>query len=323
MLAAFSVSALGTRLLIGALANAEVLDTPNARSNHAVPVPRGGGIAVIATILFGWVAAAWLEYFTGAELLLFYAMLALLLAAVSWLDDRKGLPQWPRLLVQMLSVMAVLVFFPGELFQGWLPGWLDKLAMGLLWLWFINLYNFMDGIDGITGAETCCLGLGVAGIAMMTELADGIGLFALIISGASLGFLIFNWHPAKIFPGDVGSIPLGFLLGLLLLIVAAYGGYWAAALIFPAYYVADATVTLMRRMLRGEKFWQAHSEHAYQLAVRSGASHSAVVLKILRVNGLLLMLGWLSLVSTEVAIACVAVAYFLVFGFLKFLSRLA
>jgi UDP-N-acetylmuramyl pentapeptide phosphotransferase/UDP-N-acetylglucosamine-1-phosphate transferase len=199
--------------------------------------------------------------------------LALLL--LSWQDDRVSLTARTRLLVHLAAVAAGLYALPARefIFQGWLPFWADRTVAALLWIWFLNLYNFMDGIDGITGIETSC----IAGGLWLLSPAEGQ---AAVLAGAAAGFLIWNWHPAKIFLGDSGSVPLGYLLGWLLLRMAG-DGVWAPALILPAYYLADATITISKRALRGEKIWQAHREHFYQRAVQGGTSHRLVALLIL------------------------------------------
>ncbi|MDP6351218.1 MAG: glycosyl transferase [Alphaproteobacteria bacterium] len=246
-----------------------ILDHPNARSSHARPTPRGGGIAVIGAVVVVWVAIAALG---AAEFPAILLIGAAGLALVSWFDDLKGLGPAPRLAAQLVAVGgAWLVLAPaGPVFQGWLPPVLDTVAALVLWMWFINLFNFMDGIDGIAGVETLCIGAGVGLVGAISG-AGGVALAA-ILAGAAAGFLPWNWQPAKLFLGDVGSIPLGFLLGWLLLDLAA-DGRWAAALILPAYYLADATITLVRRASRGARPWRAHREHFYQRAVRGGCSH--------------------------------------------------
>jgi UDP-N-acetylmuramyl pentapeptide phosphotransferase/UDP-N-acetylglucosamine-1-phosphate transferase len=164
----------------------------------------------------------------------------------------------------------------GTVFQGLLPPALDTVAAALLWVWFVNLFNFMDGIDGIAGSEATAIGLGIVVV------AGGVSTLAVpavVIAAAALGFLVWNWAPARIFLGDVGSVPLGYLLGFLL-----YGltlrGEWQAALILPLYFLTDASLTLLRRLARGERVWQAHREHFYQRAVQRGLSHAAVVLRV-------------------------------------------
>ncbi len=191
---------------------------------------------------------------------------------------------------------------------------------GLLWVWFINLFNFMDGIDGLAGVEAACIGFGIALVPVAAALPDVFGTFGIAIAAASLGFLIWNWHPAKIFLGDIGSVPLGFLLGWLLLWLAA-NGQWAAAVILPLYYLADATITLLRRGVRGEKVWQAHRQHFYQHAVRHGLDHDQVVRHVLFVDLVLVALamaaarGW---VWAAVISAPVLVLWLLVFLSIRF-----
>jgi len=198
---------------------------------------------------------------------------------LSWLDDLFSLSAGLRIVCHGFAVTVVLAALPADrlVFQGLLPPLADHIATGILWLWFINLFNFMDGIDGISGVEALSIALGLG---LIAALNGGPGLrqedlFAMALAGTALGFLVWNWHPARLFLGDVGSVPLGFALGWLL-ILAALAGHWAAALILPLYYFADATITLMRRALRGEKIWRAHREHFYQQAVARGQDHGAI-----------------------------------------------
>ena len=269
------VSAAGTALLCRALRRRAILDHPNERSSHNVATPRGAGLAVVGALLAGWLALA-LIYSGGGLWLILGAGAAL--AAFSWLDDLRGLGVAPRLAVQAGAVAAGLFSLSPDalVFQGTLPLVVDRLIAGLLWLWFINLYNFMDGIDGITGVETAAIAGGMVVLGAALGTTPILAGFALIALAAGAAFLPWNWHPARIFLGDVGSVPLGFLMGWLLLALAA-GGQWAAALILPAYYLSDATLTLARRAARGEAVWRAHREHAYQRSVRGGRSHDATV----------------------------------------------
>ena len=247
---------------VGMVIRRLILDLPNERSSHSVPTPRGGGLGMIPAILITWllfVPDPPVELLAGAFLLM----------AGSWIDDRRGLSPLVRLVGQMLMALWVIMALP-------LPGWV-LLPLLLAYVWFINLYNFMDGIDGITGVETACLGLGMAVV------SPDLAIPGLILAGASVGFLVWNWHPAKVFLGDSGSVPLGLLTGGLL-IKLALAGQWAAALILPAYYAADATITLIRRLLNGEKIWQAHRKHFYQRANRGGAGPRLVSGSILLAN---------------------------------------
>lgn len=300
-----AASAFCTWLLIKLLRRRAILDLPNERSNHDVPTPRGGGLAVVPIILVAWTVAAGPTLQDGLLLILGGGWA---LAVLSWIDDLRSLPASLRLAVQavIIAIAAQWLTKQGAVFQGLLPGWADTAATAILWLWFLNLFNFMDGIDGISGVETICIGAGLALLgAFLPNMSSQIWLGA-TLAAATAGFLIWNWPPARIFLGDVGSIPLGFLIGFLLLMLAARG-YWAPALILPAYYIADATITIIRRLLRGEKIWQAHSEHYYQQAVRGGRSHAQVSGAILAANIGLVALSVLSLSHPLTAISAAVV----------------
>jgi UDP-N-acetylmuramyl pentapeptide phosphotransferase/UDP-N-acetylglucosamine-1-phosphate transferase len=288
------IACLGTRALIPLLRRAAVLDRPNVRSSHAAPTPRGGGIAVVGAILLAWLGliAAGL---TAASLLA-VVLGAVLLAAVSWRDDVGGLPPAVRLAAQSIAValaLGMLALIGAEtLSQGWLPRWLDLAITALLWLWFINLFNFMDGIDGIAGSEAAAIGIGLVLFGSFGAGQDpGLAALTAALAAAALGFLVWNWAPARIFLGDVGSVPLGFLLGFLLLGVAA-NGHWKIALILPLYFLADATITLGRRLARAEPVWQAHREHFYQRAVQRGLGHAEIVIRVIAADVVLVGCGW-------------------------------
>jgi len=279
----------GTGLILRFLRDRAILDHPNERSSHAAPTPKGAGLAIVPIVAAAWLGAGWAAPAAHVGLV---AGAALALAALSWLDDLKGLGPLVRLLGHAVAVAAVLTVAspPAPVFAGLLPGWLDRVAAGLLWLWFINLFNFMDGIDGIAGVETAAIGIGIVLVAAIAGLSPAFLVHGLALACAALGFLRWNWYPAKIFLGDVGSVPLGFLLGWLLIGMAA-AGQWAAALILPFYYLADATITLLRRGLRGERVWQAHREHFYQRAVGRGLGHAQVVRHVLWVDAVLVALA--------------------------------
>jgi UDP-N-acetylmuramyl pentapeptide phosphotransferase/UDP-N-acetylglucosamine-1-phosphate transferase len=288
---AFLASCAGTRALVPLLRRAAVLDRPNERSSHDAPVPRGGGIAIAGTIAASWIALCGLGEIAPASLVIVGGLG--ILAAVSWIDDLRGLPPGLRLLFQFATVAAGIWALPrGAVFQGWLPPWLDAAATVLVWMWFVNLFNFMDGIDGIAGSEAAAVGLGLTLLASLGVAADpAVAASAVAVAGAALGFLVWNWAPARIFMGDVGSVPLGYVLGYLLLELARRG-WWKAALILPAYFLADATLTLLRRIARRERVWQAHREHFYQQAVQRGLGHGAVVLRVIAADVMLVAAAW-------------------------------
>jgi len=243
-----------------------VLDLPNERSLHAAPVPRTGGLGLLAGIVVGWLIAAP----PGAWLILAGA---LVLAGVSFFDDLRGLPVLVRLSVQ-LAVSGALVAWHWDAFPG--AAWAVAAVLAIAWM--CNLYNFMDGADGLAG------GMAVAGFgayAIAAGLGGALELAALCaaITASALAFLAFNFPPARIFMGDVGSVPLGFLAAALGLLGWQQGLWpaWFPVLAFSPF-VVDTTVTLARRALRGERVWQAHKEHYYQRVVQLGAGHRGTAL---------------------------------------------
>jgi UDP-N-acetylmuramyl pentapeptide phosphotransferase/UDP-N-acetylglucosamine-1-phosphate transferase len=286
------LSAGATRALIPLLRRRGILDHPNARSLHRVATPRGGGIALTGTVLLLW---AVLGMAGGASPVVIGIVLGtLLVAIVSWIDDLRGLSPALRLAVQALAVAMGLVALPpgaNPLAAALGPG-PYRLVVGIVWLWWLNLFNFMDGIDGLAASEAAAIGLG-----LLLFGAVGVGLdpqlawLSAAILGAALGFLVWNWPPARIFLGDVGSTTAGYLTGFLLLAVAAAGG-WQLALVLPLYFFADATITLARRLLRGERPWRAHRQHFYQLAVARGLAHAAVTKRVVAADLVLIACAW-------------------------------
>ena len=322
--ALFAFGALGmawaaTGAVLTVLTKRAILDHPNERSSHETPTPRGAGLAVIGVVLAVWVLVALLN--GGLSLYWPVFLAALAIAAISWRDDLAGLGALPRLAAQVIAVAVGMTALPvsgpgdGLIFQGLLPAYLDTAVAALGWLWFVNLFNFMDGIDGISGVETVAIGAGLSLIALIGGMVSGAGLYGLIIAAAALGYLPWNWQPARIFLGDVGSVPLGYLLGWLLLGAAAEG-FWAAALLLPLYYLADATLTLLSRLRRREPIWRAHAKHYYQRAIRRGLSHGQVVRVIMALNALLVGLAILSLTGDGGLIAALAIGALSVIGVL-------
>jgi len=280
-----------------------ILDRPGERSSHAAPVPRGAGLAITAALAGAWLGLA-MQDLVPAETVV-VALIACALALISFVDDLRNLPAAIRLLAHFAAVVGALQFFPPHalVFQGLLPPLADRVAAALLWVWFVNLYNFMDGIDGITGVETASIGIGVAAVALIA--GNGPPWPGLVAAAVAIGFLRFNWHPARVFLGDCGSVPLGYAIGWLLLVLAR-DGLWAPALILPLYYLADATATLMRRAARGEALWRAHRDHFYQRALR-GNDHAAVVRLVLAGDVGLVALALLSLARPLLAVGLAVV----------------
>jgi UDP-N-acetylmuramyl pentapeptide phosphotransferase/UDP-N-acetylglucosamine-1-phosphate transferase len=258
LLVAFVISFIGIRVLLRALAHV-ALDRPNYRSLHERPVPRTGGIAIllgVATSLAFGAAPLWLPM-----------ALAAALAVLSFLDDVRGMPAWVRLLGHV-SACAVLAWFflsPMNLLE------LALVACGVAWM--TNLYNFMDGSDGLAGGMSV---IGFAAYAAAAWLAgeSALAVLSLALVGGSAAFLLHNFHPARVFLGDVGSVPLGFLAGALGVVGWRNDAWplWFPLLVFGPF-VGDATLTLARRLLRGERVWRAHREHYYQRMVRMGLGH--------------------------------------------------
>jgi UDP-N-acetylmuramyl pentapeptide phosphotransferase/UDP-N-acetylglucosamine-1-phosphate transferase len=208
------------------------------------------------------------------------------LAALSWINDLTHIPAFLRLGFHLLVATAGLLALPdvGRIFQGLLRPDIDAVATVLLWTWFLNLFNFMDGIDGLAATETASIGFGLAFVSALTGIASGGYLLLVVaLAAAALAFLPSNWHRASVFLGDVGSVPLGFMAGWLLLLLAGRG-YWVSALLLPLYYLADATLTLIAGIASGERVWRAHKRHFYQRAIRPDGDHAAVVLWILAGN---------------------------------------
>lgn len=302
----FVVTAVAAAILVGVsrrlLLRYNILDRPNERSSHAIPTPRGGGLGVLAALLPVWFA---IPFFLPATSMVHsittvhwvIPLAALLLTGVSWVDDLLTIGPLPRLAAQFAAALVGAFLIEDAVFQGLLPDTLDKIIAAIGWVWFVNLFNFMDGIDGISGVEALSIGTGLLFIGLVgPQPLDAVHGQALAVAGAALGFLAWNWPPARIFLGDSGSVPLGYLLGWLLLSLAASGA-WQAAAILPLYYLADATITLLRRVVRGEKFWHAHRDHFYQAAIKRGLSHARVSSTVAVVNLLLIGLALLSVLA--------------------------
>ncbi|CAH1656553.1 MraY family glycosyltransferase [Chelatococcus asaccharovorans] len=282
-LAAAGVSAALVRLLFP-LMQRYALARPNARSSHRVPTPQGGGIAVLAAVLTVGGAGTWILAPAALLPLAVVAVAAVALAVVGAMDDIRPLPVLPRLAIQIGAVAFGLIAAGDiRLFPAILPAPVEFVLVVLAGVWFVNLVNFMDGLDWITVAEVVPVTAALAVFTLMGALPIDAGIVAVGLCGAMIGFAPFNRPVARLFLGDVGSLPIGLILGFMLYRLAG-GGHLAAALLLPLYYLADATLTLLLRLKRGEKVWQAHRSHFYQRATDNGFTVMDVVGTVFALN---------------------------------------
>jgi UDP-N-acetylmuramyl pentapeptide phosphotransferase/UDP-N-acetylglucosamine-1-phosphate transferase len=315
------ISFVGNKFLVSWLSEVNLLDVPNSRSSHSTPTPIGGGIAVLLAFTVGSIP---IMMRTAIPLNIFFLCSAItLVALVSLRDDIKHVPAGIRLAIHFAAaiIAAYAIGIHGKIFKGFIPKEIEFILIVLAIVGFMNIFNFMDGIDGMSGAQTLYLGLSLALIFYMAEVRTNYIYISVLLSCSILGFLFYNWHPARIFLGDVGSITIGYILAILLLILAAKG-YLVQALILPMYYLADAGFILIKRCFKLEKIWQAHNQHFFQKAVRAGVSHSEVIVKIQIANLLLLLTAILSLnfhKEIAVSLAFLLLAVLINIGLIKLL----
>lgn len=264
------------------------LARPNARSSHRIPTPQGAGIAVIAATLI--VASLWAVWANVAIPPVLIGA-TVLIALVGFADDIKSLPVIVRLVLQAACVGAVVFTAPETArIVPALPLALERGLIVLAGVWFVNLVNFMDGLDLMTVAEVVPVTAALLLLGWLGDFSLPAVLIAAALCGAMLGFVPFNRPVAKVFLGDVGSLPIGLLLGWCLLELA-FRGQTAAALLLPAYYLADSTITLFRRIIRREPFWSAHRTHFYQRATDNGFKVKRVVGEVFALNLVLALLA--------------------------------
>jgi len=296
-----------------------VIDNPNERSSHTIPTPRGGGLSFVITFL---TAFAFAYFFNISDLTPqpkpFWAILCcgLLIAGIGFWDDHTHIPARWRFLAHSIAALTGLLLLGMPEIP--LPGLTLNLSiigypLGIIALvWLLNLFNFMDGIDGIAGAEALFVGIGA--ILIMQFATTGgyaIPIFWLSILMAGItGFLVWNWPPAKIFMGDAGSGFLGLMLGLFALWSANLGfSIWCWIILF-ALFITDATVTLLRRMLNGERWFEAHRSHLYQQLSRKWGSHRSVTMALLGINIIWLFpWAWLAAIKPTVGLFATLAAY--------------
>lgn len=292
-------SAVITRLIIGYELKKCLLDIPNERSSHFTPTPCSGGAAIVTSFLL----SLWVLYWRNVisqQILLAFVGGGVLVALVGLVDDFRHVKPLNRILVHIVASGVGLYFLGGvpPVVIG-----LTILDLGMLGhcfgiislVWLLNLFNFMDGIDGLAASETIFVTGAAALLIAVTGGGDSISPL-LFLSAACAGFLVWNWPPAKIFMGDGGSGFLGLMLGLFIILTMKTGelSLWTWMILF-GFFLTDATVTLLRRVARGERWYEAHRSHAYQILSRRLGSHQKVTLLVQMANVIwLLPLAYLS-----------------------------
>lgn len=273
-----------TFLFLSVFARRGIVDVPNARSSHSVVVPRGGGFSIVLTFLAATLVLA-LRGALARNLATALIGGGLLVAGAGLADDTRSLPVWTRLLVHFAAAAWAVsrvggVALAGPEWNAAVVSWLERALAVAGLVWMVNLYNFMDGIDGLAGLEGVCAAA-LGSFLLVTQGYFDLAQVALLLAAVCAGFLIFNWPPAKIFMGDVGSGFLGFTFGVLAIASSQRRSslVWVW-LILLGVFIVDATLTLVRRMARGERWYSAHRSHAYQHASRLWGSHKKVTLAV-------------------------------------------
>jgi UDP-N-acetylmuramyl pentapeptide phosphotransferase/UDP-N-acetylglucosamine-1-phosphate transferase len=286
------------------------LARPNTRSSHRKPTPQGGGIAVIGATTAAAVCAFFFipDLVDDSRQLAFVFASVVGLAVVGVTDDIHPMEALPRLLLQAAAVAIVVAALPSELrIVPTVPWWIERACILVGALWFVNLVNFMDGIDWMTVAEVVPVAGGLTLFGLMGALPRDAIVVAIALGGAMIGFAPFNRPVARLFLGDVGSLPIGLLLAWLLILLAG-GGHLAAALLLPLYYLADATITLLRRLVRGEPIMRAHRSHFYQRAMDGGHNVYRIVGGVFGINIMLVGLAAVTILSASSTVHVIAVA---------------
>jgi Fuc2NAc and GlcNAc transferase len=294
LLIAACVSLLLTDVVVRYAARGQLVDAPNGRSAHTVPTPRGGGMAISGTFLLAVGLFAWSGH-VGTRVAAALAGGGAVAAIVGFIDDHRHVPAGWRLATHCVAGAWVLVWLGGmpplqvagfAIHLGW-----GAPVVGVLYLaWLLNIYNFMDGIDGIAGVEAVTICLGAAGMSWLYSGPGGEWMLAAILAMACVGFLVRNWPPASIFMGDSGSGFLGLTIGALSIRSAWVSPplLWGWVILLGVF-IVDTTVTMLRRLGRGERLYEAHSMHAYQHAARRVGAHRPVTLAVAAINVLWLV----------------------------------
>ena len=314
MLTASVVSYILTGLIRTYAINKNLLDIPNARSSHTLPTPRGGGVAIVLIVLTGSLLCWSIDLLPSNTL---WSVLGAggLVAVVGWLDDHGHLAARFRLIVHFVAAVWALVWLDGlpliVFFDVTIDlGWFGNALATIYLVWLLNLYNFMDGIDGIAGIEAVTVCLGGVLLYILSSINTQDWLLPGLLAASTLGFLMWNFPKAMIFMGDAGSGFVGIMLGIF-----SFQAAWTAPELFWGWvillgvFVVDATVTLVQRVLRGERFYEAHRSHAYQHAARRWG-HFRVTVSVAILNVLwLLPLACLSVIYAELGTALMILAF--------------
>ena len=301
LFAVFVFALCATRMVLQIARRVELIDFPSGRSSHSKPTPRGGGMAIVLGFFLALIVVSVREQLATP----FVVAIGLgggAIAIIGFVDDLRSLPAKFRIVVHIgAAIVAVwCIGTPGvRVADSELRVWALRFLGVMSIVWATNLFNFMDGIDGIAAAETVFFAGSIGGINLYLEGNSGTSMVVWALASAGLGFLIWNWPPAKIFMGDVGSGFVGFVLAVVVLYLGSENSmYFNLAIILAGVFIVDATITLIRRIVRGDRWFEAHRVHAYQHLSRRWKSHRAVTLLAVAVN-LMWLLPW----------ACVAVAF--------------
>ena len=300
--------ALLLRYLIIFLKKRKILDFPNFRSNHKSPIPNCAGVIVVPSILicffiyikFGYIGFYPWFYISLITIILFFTCL---------FDDLYNLSIFPRIVIQTFCVIFGLEVFGSNIseFSGnviLLNNFIGeqyfieiflKFLVAISWLWLVNLFNFMDGMDGLTSCQVSTFSIGIIILSILGYLSTDETYIGLILLSASLGFFVWNKPPAKIFLGDVGSIPIGFIISSLIIYNFLENNNFVPLILLILFHISDSTITLLKRLLKRKNIFKAHSEHFYQNKIRHGYNHKEVLKKIFIVNILLVFYSLLYL----------------------------
>ena len=294
--------------LIPFLTKMSLIDYPTKRSNHSLLIPKGGGILIIPLLIFSISLIFSFKNILSSQWIIFLLSLVILFS-ISLIDDIKNLSAPSRLLIHFISVAVSIfalkneiVFFAQKNILPWINFdplvifYLICIALTVLWIWVINLFNFMDGMDGLTCAQVFLLATITNLLAVFGHFSENFQYLSLVLISLFLAFFKFNKPPAKIFLGDVGSIPIGYLTGLILVKAILNNGPLIPIVIALLFYFFDSTITLIIRLTKKKKIMVAHSDHFYQKILRAGQTHHQVLKRIIILFIVLLVLSMLSLI---------------------------